>query len=243
MVDLNGKDLKDNGTLTLCEMLNSADYPYQVHGLHLYNNNISHLGLKSILKVVLERSELETLGLSENPLGSIGALKIARAIESNDNSFDLELRSSLESKSDSSTQTDQASSEVRGAIKKALHQHTIDSRGKLRPGQPKGERSCFNIRNLGLDQCEIKDNGAIALCRALRTPGTKIETLGLFENTLGVRGANTLAASLRVTKSITTLDVRYCGLTRRGCKEIIESQITNPAITRLYMSDNLGDKG
>jgi Ran GTPase-activating protein (RanGAP) involved in mRNA processing and transport len=75
----------------------------------------------------------------------------------------------------------------------------------------------------------------------MTSPHCCVETLGLFENSIGVSGAYELSARLEHMHSLRTLDLRYNGIGRRGADSILQSQVRFPSLTALYINDDLAN--
>ena len=75
---------------------------------------------------------------------------------------------------------------------------------------------------LFFNRANIQDDGTAALSEALKSNNT-LETLELYENQIGVAGAQSLAGMLQVNRSLNALDLRRNDIGDAGQQAIREA--------------------
>jgi Ran GTPase-activating protein (RanGAP) involved in mRNA processing and transport len=99
------------------------------------------------------------------------------------------------------------------------------------------------ITHLNLSSCGITAADAAHLAEGVGKCGS-LTTLNLWVNNLGNSGTQTLVAALKVTSTLTSLDLKDCGITSVDVAHLSEGVGKSVSLATLILKDNrIGDSG
>ena len=178
--------------------------------LRLGSNNIGSDGVTALAEGLKSCTNLQTLDLSSNNIGSDGATALAEGLKSCTNLQMLHLRGN---------NIRYCATALAEGLKSCTNLQTldlsssdIDSDGATALAE--GLKSCTNLQALYLSSNIIGSDGAAALAEGLKSC-TNLQTLDLSSNNIGSDGATALAEGLKSCTNLQMLhlrgnDIRYC---------------------------------
>ncbi|XP_066512908.1 ribonuclease inhibitor-like [Hoplias malabaricus] len=246
-LDLSDNDLQDSGVEKLCDGLKSEDCKLET--LRLARCRLGKQSCEHLKSVLLEKSSLKNLDLSNNDLQDSGVKKLCDGLKSEDckletlrlNYCDLSEDScdslaSVLSSDSTLKELDLSDNDLEDSGVKKLCDGLKSPRCKLETlrlaGCRLGKHSCKHLRsvllknsslkNLDLSNNDLQDSGVKELCDGLKTEDCKLETLRLVRCRLGKQSCEHLKSVLLKNSSLKNLDLSDNDLEDSGVKKLCD---------------------
>ena len=171
--------------------------------LNLHSNNIGSDGATTLAESLKSCTNLQSLDLSFNEVDSYGAIALADGLKSCTNLQSLSL-SSNKVGSDGAIALADGLKSCTNLQSLDLSFNEVDSYGAIALAD--GLKSCTNLQSLSLSSNKVGSNGAIALADGLKNC-TNLQSLSLSSNKIGSDGAKALADGLKNCTNLQSLNL------------------------------------
>ena len=171
--------------------------------LDLYSNRIGSDGAVALAEGLKCCTNLERLNLNSNSIGSDGAVALAEGLKCCTNLERLNLNSNSIG-SDGAVALAEGLKCCTNLKRLDLDSNSIGSDGAVALAE--GLKCCTNLESLDLDSNSIGTDGAVALAEGLKCC-TNLERLNLNSNSIGSDGAVALAEGLKCCTNLKRLDL------------------------------------
>ena len=208
--------------------------------LKLWNNNIGSDGATALAEGLKSCTNLQTLNLGSNSIGSDGATALAEGLKSCTNLQTLDLHHSNIG-SDGATALAEGLKSCTNLQTLDLGSNNIGSDGATALAE--GLKSCTNLQTLYLGSNSIGSDGATALAEGLKSC-TNLQTLNLGSNSIGSDGATALAEGLQSCTNLQTLNLYRSNIGSDGATALAEGLKSCTNLQTLYLGSNsIGSDG
>ena len=239
VLGLSGNRIGEEGARAIAEALktNSA-----LHSIWLSWNNIGDKGATAIAKAFQFNSTLGTIYLTKNNIGADGAKALAQALTNNNSTIEkldidgkdigqdgaMAIAEAL--KTNPKLRTLYLSYDcITHALKKRIHCLLSVHYKDVRYG---GFKVDLSGRRIG-------DREAEYIARALMDPNTKVKTLDLTWNSIGVDGATAIAEALKSNVTLQTLHLTNNCIEDDGAMAIAEALTYNSTLQTVWLPRNM----
>ena len=211
-----------------------------IQTLELSRNNIGDVGAAALAQGLKSCINLQELRLVNNNIGDDGAATLAQGLKFCNSLQTLHLAIN-------NIGVDGAIALAEG-LKSFNNLHNLElSHNSIGDDGAEvlaeGLKSCNGLQILGLSHNSIGDEGAAALAEGLKSCSS-LDTLLLSDNSIGDDGAAALAEGLKSCNCLDTLDLSYNSIGDDGVAALAEVLKSCNSLDTLLLSDNsIGDDG
>eukprot|EP01060_Flectonema_neradi_P025091 TRINITY_DN3392_c0_g2_i1.p1 TRINITY_DN3392_c0_g2~~TRINITY_DN3392_c0_g2_i1.p1 ORF type:complete len:630 (+),score=126.17 TRINITY_DN3392_c0_g2_i1:64-1890(+) len=209
--------------------------------LGLRHNHITPIGAKCLAAVLSNKDDyncnIADLQLRGNPIGDEGVHYLSSSLLSNSQLKNIELRCTELTAAAVKHLTNFDNCRYVSSLN--LNDNTVGDEGVIE--LTSSSVATGNIKTLGLKNNSISHVGGSALCAALRS-GVLKNTVGIdiSSNALGDLFASELAKSLRVNRTLQSIDINNCLITNTGAVAIAAA-LSESTLSHLDFSHNVSD--
>jgi Ran GTPase-activating protein (RanGAP) involved in mRNA processing and transport len=232
-LDLNNKDIDDDGATSLAQALQVNEY---LQAILLHDNNISDNGAADLANALQVNESLRMIGLYNNIIGDKGAAALAKALQVNKSLTMIDLKGNNIGDSGALT-LGKALQFNKSLTLINLNDNNIGEDGVVELA--KGLQANPSLQELYLNRNTIGDDGAAELAKTLQL-NESLTVIGLAGNKIGDKGATTLAEALQANTTLQELYLEDNNINDEGAMRLLEAlEKYNGTLASLSLSHDL----
>ena len=203
--------------------------------------NISSCNIQSSDSVHLAKAleenattQLQTLWLGCNPIGSEGAVAFADMLATNKSLTDLNMRG-CSIKGEGAVCLAKAIKKNSSVTKFIISSNPIGSEGAVAFADMLATNK--SLAKLDMNECSIQVEGAVCLAKAIKK-NSSVTKFIISSNPIGSEGAVAFANMLATNKSLTKLDMSWCSIQVKGAVYLAKAMEKNSTLRKFDISRN-----